>query len=237
MFFQGYVFVALLTGIAGLAVGFYTAFRMGRKRKTVVFSCLDSFRALGKLLVFKIVSREIVSVEEKPFEGLLGSILPEWVFTRKKIIMIFEFSMSFIYDLHDPVFSISPAEDGDFSITLPVPTCDVALKDVSLYDEQKSRFLPILLPDIINGPLGRSFTVEEKNRLFSEAIKIVEDKAHVLLEKYHDEVRASARRTLEGIARSFGARKVLILFSDREANIETRLNGEDKDPVRSVVGQ
>lgn len=238
MFFQGYVFVALLTGVAGLVVGFYAAFKMGRKRKTVILSCLDSFRALGKLLVFKIVSREIVSVEEKPFEGLLGSILPEWIFTRKKIIMIFEFSMNFIYDLHDPLFSIAPGEDGDFSITLPVPTCDVALKDMSLYDEQKSRFLPILLPDIINGPLGRSFTVEEKNRLFSEAMKVVEDKAHILLSKYQDEVKASARRTLEGIARSFGARKVKIIFSDKEANIETRLGDKNEEgAVLSVAGR
>lgn len=226
MGFQGYIFAALITGILGLMAGFYFAYRMGRKRKTLIHSCLDSFRSLGKLMVFKIVSKDIVTVEEKAFEGMLGRVLPDWVFTRKKIIMIFEFSMNFIYDLRDPVFSITPEGEKAFSITLPVATCDVALKDLSFYDEQKSRFLPILLPDIINGPLGRSFTVEEKNRLFAEAMKMVEKNAHELLGKYEKDLRSSAKATLEGIARSFGAERTTIIFSEAEANIETRLNGE-----------
>lgn len=220
------LFIMIFIGLIGVFTGFFIAFRMGRKRRTLVHSCLDSFRSLGKLLVFKIVSKEIVTVEEKAFEGIIGKILPDWIFTRRRIIMIFEFSMNFSYDLRDPVFTISEDEESAFTITMPVPSCDVALKDLSFYDEQKSKFLPIFLPDIINGPLGRSFTVDEKNRLFSEAMKMVNNNAYELLDKYQDDVRASARHTLEGIARSFGAVKADIRFTEAEASIEARFNGE-----------
>ena len=100
------------------------------------------------------------------------------------------------------------------------------MKDLFFYDEQKSKFLPLLIPDIVNGPLGRSFSPEEKNRLFAEAMEMVRNKANDLLQKYEQEVQTSARHNLEGIARSFGANDVHIQFSDSEAHIETRLNGE-----------
>ncbi len=225
MGFQAFLLTALLIGLLGLFTGFFIASRRRQKTRTLIHSCLDSFRSLGKLLVFKIISKEIVTVEENAFEGMIGKVLPDWIFTRKRIIMIFEFSMNFTYDLRDPGFSISSEVENGFTVTMPVPSCDVALKDLSFYDEQKSKFLPIFLPDIINGPLGRSFTVEEKNRLFSEAMKMVNHNAHDLLIKYQDDVRASARNTLEGIARSFGAENARIVFMETEANIETRLNG------------
>lgn len=225
MGFQVFLLAALLIGLVGLFTGFLIACRRKQKTRTLIHSCLDSFRSLGKLLVFKIISKEIVTVEENAFEGMMGKILPDWIFTRKRIIMIFEFSMNFTYDLRDPGFSISSEPEHGFTVTMPVPSCDVALKDLSFYDEQKSKFLPIFFPDIINGPLGRSFSVEEKNRLFSEAMKMVSNNAHDLLIKYQEDVRASARNTLEGIARSFGAEKIRIVFTEAEVNMDTRLNG------------
>jgi hypothetical protein len=216
----------ILIALFCFLVGIYVTLKMTGKRKAIIHSCLDSFRSLGHLLVFKIVSKEIVTVEEKAFEGMIGRIMPDWIFSRRRIIMIFEFSMNFSYDLRDPAFSINAAPDGSYWIKMPVPTCDVALKDLFFYDEQKSKFLPLLIPDIVNGALGKSFSPEEKNRLFAEAMEMVRNKANDLLQKYEQEVQTSARHNLEGIARSFGANDVHIQFSDSEAHIETRLNGE-----------
>lgn len=226
MGFEITLLILIIAGACCFFAGLFLALRMGKRKKAMIHSCLDSFRSMGELLVFKVISKDVVTVEEKAFEGMMGRLLPDWIFSKRKIIMIFEFSMNFSYDLRDPIFTINSSGDGTVDITMPVPSCDVALKDLFFYDEQKSRFLPLLLPEIINGPLGRSFNVEEKNRLFAESMEMVQQKAHDLLEKYQEDVRTSAKHTLEGIARSFGASVVNIVFSEKEAKIEARLNGE-----------
>jgi hypothetical protein len=56
---------------------------------------------------------------------------------------------------------------GDRRAILHLPPCkvDVAIKDLSFYDEQRAKFMPWLFPDLLQGFFDGRFSEEDKNRL------------------------------------------------------------------------
>jgi hypothetical protein len=71
--------------------------------------------------------------------------------------MIFEFDIDFQYDLRDPSFDVQEEEPGRYRLRMP--RCDyvVHVRNVTFYDEQGGKLLPIILPDVINKILGGGF--------------------------------------------------------------------------------
>ena len=188
----------------------------GAKRLDIrAVAAIEELKAIGVLSVFKAVTKEIVTARDHSL-GDLGKRYLEWLITSKKMAMIFEFDIDFQYDLRDPAFAV--AEEGPGQYRLRMPRCDyvVHVRNVTFYDEQGGKLLPIILPDVINKILGGGFNEEDRNKLMDEAKLQAEKLAENLARRLSSEVQTSARQTMEMLAKSFGAQSVRVVFPDAE---------------------
>ena len=178
-------------------------------------AAIEELKAIGVLSVFKAVTKEIVTARDHSL-GDLGKRYLEWLISSKKMAMIFEFDIDFQYDLRDPSFGVQ--EDGPGRYRLQMPRCDyvVHVRNVTFYDEQGGKLLPIILPDAINKILGGGFNEEDRNKLMDEAKAQAEKLAENLARRLSSEVQTSARQTMEMLAKSFGAQSVRVVFPDAE---------------------
>jgi len=106
-----------------------------------------------------------------------------------------------------------------------MPQCfyEVHIRDISFYDEQNAKFLPWLLPDLLNRAFGSGFNEGAKNLLIEEAKYQATQMADNLVRKMRSEVQNSTRQTLEALSKNFGAEKVLIDFTDSKL-IQSKLS-------------
>ena len=178
-------------------------------------AAIEELKAIGILSVFKAVTKEIVTARDHSL-GDLGKRYLEWLITSKKMAMIFEFDIDFQYDLRDPAFAVQ--EEGPGRYRLRMPRCDyvVHVRNVTFYDEQGGKLLPIILPDAINKILGGGFNEEDRNKLMDEAKLQAEKLAENLARRLSSEVQTSARQTMEMLAKSFGAQSARVVFPDAE---------------------
>ena len=185
----------------------------GRGLKISATAAIEELKAIGVLSVFKAVTKEIVTARDHSL-GDLGKRYLEWLITSKKMAMIFEFDIDFQYDLRDPAFAVQA--DGPGRYRLQMPRCDyvVHVRDVTFYDEQGGKLLPIILPDVINKILGGGFNEVDRNKLMEEAKGQAEALAENLARRLSSEVQTSARQTMEMLAKSFGATAVRVVFPD-----------------------
>lgn len=207
--------LSLLCGglFAGLLLALRRAGGGGKKSLQITATAaIEELKAIGVLSVFKAVTKEIVTARDHSL-GALGKRYLEWLITSKKMAMIFEFEIDFRYDLRRPEFDIVPAADGSVVVRMPPCHHDARIRDIRFYDEQRSRLLPWLLPDLVNGFLSGGFTEEDKNRLVSAAKAHAEAQARSLIDNLQPEVQASAKATLQSLARAFGAEHVLFDFT------------------------
>ena len=70
-----------------------------------IFTSIENLRSVGELVVFKIITKEIVTTAEHWF-GERGKKYFQWLVSTKKMAMIFEFEIDFRYDLQSPDFLI-----------------------------------------------------------------------------------------------------------------------------------
>ncbi len=187
----------------------------GRGLQISATAAIEELKAIGVLSVFKAVTKEIVTARDHSL-GDLGKRYLEWLITSKKMAMIFEFDIDFQYDLRDPAFAVT--EDAPGRFRLQMPRCDyvVHVRNVTFYDEQGGKLLPIILPDAINKILGGGFNEEDRNKLMDEAKAQAEKLAQNLARRLSSEVQTSARQTMEMLAKSFGAQTVKVVFPDAE---------------------
>ena len=184
-----------------------------------VHSSLERIKDIGHLSAFKVYTKEIVT-ETKHDWGDVGSRYFAWIFSQKKMAMVFEFEIDFRYDLRSPDLSIKSVGPGVFLIKMPPCMNEVHLVNVRFYDEQQARLLPWLLPDLLNGFFAKGFGEEEKNRLVAAAKRGAEDQARKVIGALLPNVEDSAKRTLLAIANSLGAREVVFDFArDKAATV------------------
>ncbi|TAG05987.1 MAG: DUF4230 domain-containing protein [Betaproteobacteria bacterium] len=218
--------VALLVALAvGAGAGWW--FSRGRSAATAnathAHVSLEGMRAVGELSVFKAITKEIVTETDYSF-GEFGRKYLRWAFSQKKLAMIFEFQIDFRYDLRSPQFMIERAIDeagGPHTLLqLPPVRAEISVRSLRFYDEQRSKFMPWLLPDLLNGAFGPGFTEEDKNRLLEGACAHAQSHAHQLIEQLRPEVEASARATLLPLANSLGAVNPKLAFSGNVVEID-----------------
>jgi hypothetical protein len=211
------VILSLLCGalLAGLLAALRRKGGGGRGMQVRATAAIEELKAIGVLSVFKAVTKEIVTARDHSL-GDLGKRYLEWLISSKKMAMIFEFDIDFQYDLRDPSFTVE--EDGPGRFRLRMPRCDyvVHVRNVTFYDEQGGKLLPIILPDAINKILGGGFNEEDRNKLMDEAKAQAEKLAQNLARRLSSEVQTSARQTMEMLAKSFGAQAVQVVFPDAE---------------------
>ena len=207
--------LSLLAG--GLFAGLLLALRRPRGRGMSVRTVagIEDLKAIGVLSVFKAVTKEIVTARDHSL-GNLGKRYLEWLITSRKMAMIFEFDIDFQYDLRDPGFTVREEAPGRFRLQMPRCEYVVHIRNVTFYDEQGGKLLPIIIPDVINKILGGGFNEEDRNKLMDEAREQAEKLAQNLVLRLNSEVQSSARQTMEMLAKSFGAQQVAVDFSNAE---------------------
>jgi hypothetical protein len=213
------VFIALVLGI-GLGIAglrwWHGRMAPAAAPKPAVFSCIEEMRAVGELSVFKLVTKEIVTTREHSF-GEFGQKYLEWMVSSRKMAMVLSFEIDFRYDLRSAEFSIRETAQGVFELQMPNCHYDTRILDVRFYDEQSSKFLPWLLPDLLNRVFGPSFSEADKNRLIDEAKREAAAKAESLVRRMRSDVQKSARTTVTAIAHGFNAESVEVRFREADA--------------------
>jgi hypothetical protein len=226
----------LLGLVAFLALGFaggwvWRARGRAAPRELVVRSSIDELRAIGELSVFRAVSKDLITHSDHTF-GEFGRKYLSWAFTRKKLAMVFEFEMDFRYDLRSERFRIqalpvavdpavrpgAPASAPSATAVIELPPCrvEVSIKDLAFYDEQRSRLLPWLLPDLLQGFFDGRFSEDDKNRLIGAARAHAMSQAEGLAERYRAQVERSAYTTLAMLVRPLGYPEVEVRFASRQ---------------------
>lgn len=213
----------MTTGTA-LFIGFSTAlvlaiaFALWRRRRSrrshghniSVHSSIQELKAIGQLSVFKVLTKEIVTEVDHTW-GDIGKKYLSWILSGKKMAMIFMFEIDFRYDLRSADFKIIES-DGGFVFRMPPCLREISIRDINFYDEQKSKLIPWLLPDLLNSVFGSGFTEEDRNRLKDAAKKAAQSQSEELISTLSSEVEQSAKQTLTALARAFGAAHVRFEF-------------------------
>ena len=205
----------IIVGVVG-AIGIRRVFYKKSPRSQVqdhqIYSFVENMKSVGELVVFKAFTKEIVTAAKNWF-GDVGKRYLTWLVSNKKMAMVFEFEINFRYDLKSPDFTVTDAGEGKFNIKMPQCLYDIGIRRISLYDEQRAKLLPWLLPGLVSEFFGTSFNEEEKNRLMDEALKQASLMADQLINRLSSEIEKSARQTMVTLAKSFGAESVLLDFS------------------------
>jgi len=221
---DGFV-IGAIAGFAG-AIGVFLLIKNRGKKglrgsDVHVHASIEDLRSVGELVAFKMITKEIVTAADHWF-GEFGKRYLTWLLSNKKMAMIFEFEIDFRYDLRSNDFVIE--ETGGNSYRLGMPKCfyQTHIRDVSFYDEQSSKLLPWLIPDLLNRAFGPGFSETDKNRLKEEAKQQASHIARDFVDKMRSEVQNSAKQTLETLGKAFGADSVTIDFSGSEL-IQTKV--------------
>lgn len=209
------ILIGIVIGV-GVAVVIAVVFFLKRSKRQVdvqTHSSLLEMRSVGELVVFKVVTKEIVTAGEH-WLGDAGKRYFSWLVSGKKMAMIFEFGIDFKYDLRSSDFRIEEHADGRVTFHMPPCFYETYIRDISFYDEQDSKFLPWLMPDLLSKAFGSGFSEEDKNRLKEEARNQAGSLAEAMVQRIQSEVQTSAEQTLKALARGFGAEKILIDFTE-----------------------
>ncbi len=222
--------------IAGLLIGLGAAVALGVvwRRKApgrggpniAVQSSIEQMRSVGELVVYRLVTKEIVTAADHTF-GEAGRRYLSWLVSEKKMAMIFQFGIDFRYNLRSGQFRIEDLGEGGYRLHMPACHYTTSILDISFYDEQNSRFLPALIPDLLNRALSAGFDESEKNRLKEEARAEADRLAQEMVESMQSDVQRSARQTLQAIARGFGVDEVQIEFAEHRP-VLAQINISDK---------
>jgi len=217
--------IGIMLGLIGAFVVF-VVFRFHRKHKMPTkpstYTSIEDLRSVGELVVFKIVTKEIVTTAEHWF-GEFGKKYFLWLASTKKMAMIFEFEISFRYNLRSSEFVIKAENEGHYRLIMPKCLYETSIRDISFYDEQNAKLLPWLLPDLVNRAFGPGFNETDKNRLMEEAKQQAVQMAKEFTDKMQSEVQKSATQTLEAIGKAFGAEKVTLDFSEAQL-VQTKID-------------
>jgi len=201
----------LILILALLVLYALSALRRKPASRVTIYSSLEHLRSIGQLSVFKVITKEIVTETDHSW-GEFGQKYLRWVLSDKKMAMIFEFTIDFRYDLRRSEFRIIEKNPDIYQIQMPPCFYEAHIRDIQFYDEQRSKFLPWLVPDLLNSFLINGFSEDHKNRLVSAAKKHAEQQALELIENLESEVQNSAKTTLQSISKAFGAADVSFDF-------------------------
>jgi|ETNmetMinimDraft_27_1059897.scaffolds.fasta_scaffold31165_2 hypothetical protein len=209
--------------VFGVLIGFGLSFLLNKYRKNneqekaksakVKINIGSYLTRIGELRVYRAYMKEVVTSVDHVW-GDIGKKYFSWMLSEKKLAMVFEFEVDFIYDLLSNEFVVQE-NSSDINIKMPKCKYDIKIKDFYFYDEQGTRLR--ILPEFLSSIFGGGVSEKEKNELVTMAIKQVEEISKKLAKEFQPDVHKMAKETINNIL--MGINKQVDSFSFYDKNI------------------
>ena len=217
-----YLIGVLIGSVIGFLLGFIWYQKKSKtKQNPVKFNVGSYLTRIGELRVYRAYMKEIVTSVDHVW-GEIGKKYFSWMLSEKKLAMVFEFEVDFVYNLFSKNFKVEQNQNG-LSVTMPRCKYDVKIKDFYFYDEQGTRLK--ILPEFLSSIFDGGVSEDEKNELVKMAIKQVEEIAKKVAKNIQSDVDKTTRATINNLIMGFNAHIDSFKFnkkniSDEQVHIE-----------------
>ena len=211
----------LIGVLIGSAIGFVLGFIWYQKKnKTksnpVKFNVGSYLTRIGELRVYRAYMKEIVTSVDHVW-GEIGKKYFSWMLSEKKLAMVFEFEVDFVYNLFSKDFKVEQNQSG-LSVTMPRCKYDVKIKDFYFYDEQGTRLK--ILPEFLSSIFDGGVSEDEKNELVKMAIQQVEEIAKKVAKNIQSDVDKTTRATINNLIMGFNEHIDSFQFNEKNISNE-----------------
>ena len=212
----------LIGGAVGFLIGYiWNKFQKIEKSDSIKLNVSSYLVSIGELRVYRAYMKEIVTSVDHVW-GDIGKKYFSWMLSEKKLAMVFEFEVDFVYNLLSKDFKVFDDING---VSIKMPRCkyDVKIKDFYFYDEQGTRLK--ILPEFLSSIFDGGVSEDEKNELVKMAIKQVEEISKKVANDIQSDVDRTTKETINNLLLGFNKRIDSFNFyenniSQEQVNIE-----------------
>ena len=212
-----YLIGVLIGSVIGFLLGFIWYQKKSKtKQSPVKFNVGSYLTRIGELRVYRAYMKEIVTSVDHVW-GEIGKKYFSWMLSEKKLAMVFEFEVDFVYNLFSKDFKVEQNQGG---LTVKMPRCkyDVKIKDFYFYDEQGTRLK--ILPEFLSSIFDGGVSEDEKNELVKMAIKQVEEIAKKVAKNIQSDVDKTTRATINNLIMGFNEHIDSFKFNEKNISDE-----------------
>ena len=212
-----YLIGVLIGGVIGFVLGFIWYQKKNKtKSNPVKFNVGSYLTRIGELRVYRAYMKEIVTSVDHVW-GEIGKKYFSWMLSEKKLAMVFEFEVDFVYNLFSKDFKVEQNQSG---LTVKMPRCkyDVKIKDFYFYDEQGTRLK--ILPEFLSSIFDGGVSEDEKNELVKMAIQQVEEIAKKVAKNIQSDVDKTTRATINNLIMGFNEHIDSFQFNEKNISDE-----------------
>ena len=212
-----YLIGVLIGSVIGFLLGFIWYQKKSKtKQNPVKFNVGSYLTRIGELRVYRAYMKEIVTSVDHVW-GEIGKKYFSWMLSEKKLAMVFEFEVDFVYNLFSKNFKVEQNHNG-LSVTMPRCKYDVKIKDFYFYDEQGTRLK--ILPEFLSSIFDGGVSEDEKNELVKMAIKQVEEIAKKVAKNIQSDVDTTTRATINNLIIGFDEHIDSFKFNEKNISDE-----------------
>ncbi|MBA65144.1 MAG: hypothetical protein CMG55_05015 [Candidatus Marinimicrobia bacterium] len=207
----------LIGGAGGFLIGYvWNKFQKKEKSDSIKLNVSSYLVRIGELRVYRAYMKEIVTSVDHVW-GDIGKKYFSWMLSEKKLAMVFEFEVDFVYNLLSKDFKVLEDAKG---ISIKMPRCkyDVKIKDFYFYDEQGTRLK--ILPEFLSSIFDGGVSEEEKNELVKMAIKQVEEISKKVAMNIQSDVDKTTRETINNLIVGFHKRIDSFKFYENNISLD-----------------
>ena len=212
-----YLIGVLIGSVIGFVLGFIWYQKKNKtKSNPVKFNVGSYLTRIGELRVYRAYMKEIVTSVDHVW-GEIGKKYFSWMLSEKKLAMVFEFEVDFVYNLFSKNFKVEQNQGG-LSVTMPRCKYDVKIKDFYFYDEQGTRLK--ILPEFLSSIFDGGVSEDEKNELVKMAIKQVEEIAKKVAKNIQSDVDKTTKATINNLIMGFNEHIDSFQFNEKNISDE-----------------
>ena len=212
-----YLIGVLIGSVIGFVLGFIWYQKKNKtKSNPVKFNVGSYLTRIGELRVYRAYMKEIVTSVDHVW-GEIGKKYFSWMLSEKKLAMVFEFEVDFVYNLFSKDFKVEQNQSG-LSVTMPRCKYDVKIKDFYFYDEQGTRLK--ILPEFLSSIFDGGVSEDEKNELVKMAIQQVEEIAKKVAKNIQSDVDKTTKATINNLIMGFNEHIDSFKFNEKNISDE-----------------
>ena len=212
-----YLIGVLIGSVIGFVLGFIWYQKKNKtKSNPVKFNVGSYLTRIGELRVYRAYMKEIVTSVDHVW-GEIGKKYFSWMLSEKKLAMVFEFEVDFVYNLFSKDFKVEQNQSG-LSVTMPRCKYDVKIKDFYFYDEQGTRLK--ILPEFLSSIFDGGVSEDEKNELVKMAIQQVEEIAKQVAKNIQTDVDKTTRVIINNLIMGFNEHIDSFKFNEKNISDE-----------------